>query len=81
MKAGSSAVIEIPFTASPQPTVTWKYKGGKLPDARRFKEDTIWGMTSMCMSKLAKSDAGEYNITLENPHGKISLNIKLIVLG
>jgi hypothetical protein len=37
LKAGQSLAIEIPFAGSPQPTAEWKYKGGKLPDARRFK--------------------------------------------
>lgn len=27
LRAGSSAALELPFVASPQPEVTWKYKG------------------------------------------------------
>ena len=81
LKAGSSAAIEVPFTGSPQPEVTWKYKGGKLPDARRFKVDTIIGMTSMTLAKVVRSDSGKYSLTLENPHGKASYNVEVVVLG
>lgn len=81
LKAQASAVIEIPFTASPTPTVEWKYKGGHLPDARRFKEDTITNMTSLSMSKVVKKDAGDYSLLIQNSLGKATFNIKLVVLG
>ena len=81
LKAGSSSAIEIPFSGSPQPQVTWKYKGGKLPDTRRFREETIRNMTSLTMSKVLKTDCGEYSVSLENPFGRNILSIKLVVLG
>ena len=81
LRAGTSAVLELPFTASPQPEVSWKFKGGRLPDSRRFKEDTIIGMTSLSMKQVTKTDAGEYTLALENPFGKATFSIKLIVLG
>jgi len=81
LKAGSSSAIEVPFSGSPQPQVTWKYKGGKLPDSRRFREETIRNMTSLTMSKVVKTDSGEYSVGLENPFGRSILSIKLVVLG
>lgn len=81
LRAGSSAVLELPFKASPQPEVSWSFKGSRLPDARRFKEDTIVNMTSLTMSKVQASDAGEYMLTLKNAHGSCSFSIKLTVLG
>jgi len=36
LKAQSSAVIEVPFTASPEPSVEWKYKNARLTDTRRY---------------------------------------------
>ena len=80
MKVGSSAVIEIPFSSSPQPEVTWSYKNGRLPDSRRFKEDEIYGMTSLSMSKLQRSDTGDYSLKLENQYGECKFSFKLIVL-
>ena len=81
LRAGTSAVLELPFTASPQPDVAWKFKGGRMPDSRRFKDETIIGMTSLTMKQVTKTDAGDYSLSLENPFGKATFTIKLIVLG
>ena len=81
MKAGASTVIEIPFEASPMPEVSWKFKGGRMPDSRRFKEETIRGMTSLILSKVVASDAGEYTLNMENPFGRDLLTVRLVVLG
>ena len=81
LRAGASAALELPFSACPQPDVSWTFKGGRLPDSRRFKTDNIYNMTSMTMAKILKTDAGEYNLTLSNPHGKVTWSVKLIVLG
>ena len=81
LKAGTSAVIEIPFAASPEPSVDWKYKGGHLPDARRFRDETVSGMTSLSMSKVTKKDAGDYSMTLQNQLGTATFTIKLVVQG
>lgn len=81
LKTGTSAAIEIPFSANPQPTCTWKYKNGKLPDTRRFKTDEITNMTSITMSKVKRSDSGMYSLLLENEHGKVTFKIEIVVLG
>ena len=81
LRTGASAVIEIPFSGSPEPTSSWKYKNGKLPDPRRFKTDTIKTMTSMTLSKAKRSDSGKYTLILENEYGKVNLNIDILVLG
>ena len=81
LRSGSSAVLEVPFNGCPQPEVSWTHKGGRLPDSRRFKVDTIYNMTSMTMAKVVKGEAGDYNVSLSNPYGKVSWSVKLIVLG
>ena len=70
LRAGTSAAIEIPFVAAPMPDATWTYKGSSLPDNRRFKTDTIIGMSSMTMAKVIRSDSGNYQLKLENAYGK-----------
>jgi len=81
LKAGQSTAIEIPFAGSPQPSAEWKYKGGKLPDARRFKVDTVANMTSMTLAKVVRSDGGKYTVNLANEHGKATVQIEVVVLG
>jgi len=81
LPVGSSTVVELPFSAHPMPKVKWTFNKGSLPNGRRFKEDTIYGMTSVSMAKLVRKDSGNYVCTLENELGKAELTIKLIVLG
>ena len=81
LKAGASTIIEIPFSASPEPTVEWKYNDGKLPDPRRFKDDVLAGFTTLAMAKVTKKDAGNYSLHIENANGKAAFNIRLVVLG
>jgi len=81
LNAGSSKALEIPFTANPQPKVTWTYNGGNLPDEKRFKTETISRMTSITMAKVILRDAGDYMVTLENENGQATFSTKLIVIG
>lgn len=81
LRVGASTAVEIPFHASPQPKVTWTYNGGKLPDPRRIKTDSITNMTSMTMAKVIRKDSGKYAVAIENELGKCDLIITVIVLG
>ena len=81
LNAGSSHVLELPFSANPMPKVTWTYNDNSLPDAKRFKSQTVIGMTSLTMAKVVLKDAGNYKVTLENENGQASFTVKLIVLG
>jgi hypothetical protein len=81
LNLGASTAIEVPFTANPQPKVTWTFNNGSLPDAKRFKSTTISCMTSLTMSKVTLKDAGDYKVNLENENGQIAFTVKVIVLG
>ena len=81
MKVGTSAAVEIPFSGSPQPEASWKFKGGKLPDMRRFKVETIRNMTALTISKAVRKDTGKYTLSLNNKHGKVTFDLELVVLG
>ena len=63
------------------PKVEWRFKTGKLPDAKRFKPETIIGMTAMTIAKVVRKDSGVYTLILENEHGKCDCKFTLIVLG
>lgn len=66
---------------SPQPSAKWSFKGGKLPDTKRFKVETIANMTSMTMSKVVRSDSGKYTVELQSDVGKAKVDIEVVVLG
>ena len=81
LRAGSSTAIEIPFSANPMPKVKWTFNNGAFTDTRRFKDETIIGMTSLTMAKVLRKDSGKYAVTMENKFGKASLTIKVTVIG
>ncbi len=81
LKAGQSAVVEVPFSAAPQPRVRWTYDGLGLHESRRIKLDTVYNMTSLVISKAEQADAGTYSLNLDNPFGSAKLNIRVVVLG
>ncbi|KAF8563128.1 hypothetical protein P879_12048, partial [Paragonimus westermani] len=87
LKAGASAVIEIPFAASPKPKVQWSWKPRVRPDAEpgssqtpRFKPDVVSGMTSLPLGKVKREDAGDYEVMISNELGEVSVTVQLIVL-
>ena len=80
VKAGSNVTIEIPFRAYPLPTAAWQYKGGKLPDKRRFQSDCISCLTTMVIAKVKPSDKGPYTVEIANKHGRCTFTIELIVI-
>lgn len=81
LKAGQSMAFEIPFKGNPQPKVTWTYNDEPLPQEKRIESETIYNMTTLRLGKVKRSDTGNYTLTLENSAGKVSITIKLTVLG
>ncbi len=79
--AGKSTIIEVPFSGAPQPSVTWHFNGGRLPDANRTTVETIYNYTTLTINRARLSDAGKYSLTLDNKHGKVTLEVKVKVLG
>lgn len=81
INAGKSAIIEVPFTGNPQPKVIWEFNGQQLPDPTRIKEETIYNMTALTISRAKGSDAGTYSVALENPNGRAMFSVKVKVIG
>ena len=80
LHTNKSVIVELAFTASPQPDVEWTYNGGRLPDVRRTTAETIWGMTALTISRAYRSDTGSYALNLKNEHGKATLTVKVKVI-
>ena len=81
LKAGETHSIQVPFSAYPMPKVSWKFKGGRLPDARRFMEETIIGLITLRLSKVQRTDSGDYTLHVENEFGSTSCKVKVVVTG
>ena len=84
LKAGASTVVEVPFTASPKPSIKWTWKSpveGAPETSPRFKPDTAMaGLTSLPLSKVKREDAGDYTVVIANELGDVSVTVHLIVL-
>jgi hypothetical protein len=75
LHSGSSHVIKVPFTAQPQPEVTWSY------DLRHFHPETVVNLTSLTLSKVTREDAGIVKVALKNVFGECSYEVKVVVIG
>lgn len=84
LKAGGSTVVEVPFTASPKPSIKWTWKSpveGASETSPRFKPETAMaGLTSLPLSKVKREDAGDYKVEIANELGDVSVTVHLIVL-
>ncbi|CAA98064.2 Twitchin [Caenorhabditis elegans] len=76
VKAGEPLVITIPFTASPQPDISWTKEGGK-PLAG---VETTDSQTKLVIPSTRRSDSGPVKIKAVNPYGEAEANIKITVI-
>ena len=81
LNVGTSAVIEIPISGSPQPKLSWQFNDDLLYETRRVKTETTATMTCLRIARAERSDTGSYKLALSNVYGKASITIKVIVLG
>ncbi|KAK2140179.1 hypothetical protein NP493_5930g00000 [Ridgeia piscesae] len=68
------------YSSNPQPKVTWQFNSGPVPITRNLTVDTIRNMTSLCIGHAQAKNAGKYSVSLENPYGKETLTLKVVVL-
>ncbi|EGT49285.1 hypothetical protein CAEBREN_29721 [Caenorhabditis brenneri] len=76
VKAGEPLVITIPFTASPQPDISWTKEGGK-PLAG---VETTDSQTKLVIPSTRRTDSGPVKIKAVNPYGEAEANIKITVI-
>ena len=79
MKAGTSTGVEVPFCASPLPTMQLLQDGGAPSD--RVTCQATPGQVNVALDKVQREDTGPYQLTLENPHGSVNLDLNVTVLG
>ena len=81
LTVGEAASINVPFSAYPEPKVTWKLNNMSIVGTRFLRVDTILDKTHLIISHAERMHSGEYSVMLENSAGSVHQKIKVIVLG
>jgi hypothetical protein len=81
-RVGSNVVLEIPFKAYPKPAIKWIAKGSIVTDStRRYRVDTVAGLTSLSIQRVQPEDAGQLKVVIENEYGKLIWKYELLLIG
>ena len=73
--------MEIPYSGSPAPKVSWNFDGRSLRDNRRIRVENGDDVSTLFINRAERSDAGVYNMKLDNEFGSSHLKVKVVVLG
>ena len=61
--------------------ITLLLVGADIESSHRLKESTNKDTTSLTLTKVKLSDAGEYSVFVTNEHGTANFSVKVIVIG
>lgn len=79
VKAGSTFHIDIPFKATPLPTVEWTKDGTHLDSTTRVKIETTEFGTILTAKNCVKADEGLYAVRIRNPGGEATAKIRVVI--
>uniref|UniRef100_A0A3B1JHN2 Uncharacterized protein n=1 Tax=Astyanax mexicanus TaxID=7994 RepID=A0A3B1JHN2_ASTMX len=80
VKAGTTIVLPAVMKGIPVPTAKWLSDGNELKTEGKFKVETEGTSTVLSISECARTDGGEYILTVANPAGSKSVALHLTVL-
>lgn len=76
---GSIARLTCPARGHPQPVVSWRHENRILPGSDRRL--SLFSNSTLKISSVSSSDAGEYTCTATNSQGSASHKVTLIIEG
>lgn len=79
VKAGEPINVEIPLSGAPTPTVEWTKQNKAISD-NRIVTDTQNDRTKLYVSSSKRTDAGKYQVSAHNAHGKDSAELEVLVV-
>ncbi|XP_077990140.1 twitchin-like isoform X3 [Glandiceps talaboti] len=80
VKAGENFEIKLPFTGVPKPTISWTQRGKDLVETSLVTVKTTSDTTSVTVEDAHRENGGIYKVTLANPSGMDSAEVKVTVL-
>lgn len=79
VKAGTTFHIDIPFKATPLPSVDWSKDGTHLESTTRVKIETTEFGTVLTAKNCVKADEGVYSVRVRNAGGEATAKIRVVV--
>nr|XP_006823012.1 PREDICTED: titin-like [Saccoglossus kowalevskii] len=80
LKAGTTFRIDVPYKASPIPTIKWSKDGVPLQSSWRIRLESTEDHTAITVKDTDRSDGGHYTLHLTNEAGSDTANINVQVL-
>lgn len=80
VKAGSTIVLPAIMKGIPIPTPKWLSDGNELKTEGKYKIDNKGTSTVLSIANCARTDSGEYILTVSNPAGSKSVALHVTVL-
>ena len=81
LKEGETVSIEIPFSCWPAPKVAWCLNRSPLYPGGHVTYNVDRNSTTLKINRAELKDAGTYSVTVENEHGKATVDIDVKVYG
>jgi hypothetical protein len=79
VEAGKPINVEIPLSGATTPTVEWTKQNKAISD-NRIITDTQNDRTKLYVSSSKRTDAGKYQVSAHNAHGKDSAELEVLVV-
>lgn len=81
VKVGQTIVIDAPFVAEPEPTVTWSYEGNELKADDRVSMTVGPKGAKLTILNAKRSETGKYTLKASNDSGSDTATCDVVVLA
>ena len=80
VKRGATLVLPVLFSGSPRPKVTWSHRGVQLTSRPgHVHVETGDGYSTLTVSGIETSEAGKYQVVVDNVAGVAKLDFDVVV--
>ena len=80
VRVGATFNLDVPFRATPKPTVKWTKDNTTLQSSSRVKIDTTDRDTIVTVKNCVREDGGSYTLNVSNTAGSDAITIRVQVL-
>ena len=81
VRKGEDVILEVKYTARPQPTDEWIVDGMLIQKSKRITSKLTESSASLTIRQVEEEDAGAYTIKLKNNCGEAFAELNLVLMG